>query len=83
MKYKSTANMLLLALLLVATAALASPSISTKPWSDYPELPVELIGKNSVLTGPSTGPPLRPYSFEPIAHKLETSSDTETRLFVC
>ena len=29
---------------------------------------------------PTFGPPLRPYRVQPMAHKLETSSDTEARV---
>ena len=59
-----------------------TPSINVKPWSDYPEIPLELIGKNQnqVVTGPAIGPPLRPYSETPVTHKLTTSSDSETRV---
>ncbi len=70
-------------LLIVHVCAIdGSPSINAKPWSDYPELPLELIGKNQnqVVTGPAIGPPLRPYSEIPVAHKLTTSSDSETRV---
>ena len=71
-----------LLILFQISAIHGTPSINVKPWSDYPELPLELIGKNQnqVVTGPAIGPPLRPYSETPVAHKLTTSSDSETRV---
>ena len=69
-----------LLVLSIAAFSLALGSQSGRLWSDYPEPPVQSFAKRSVSSGPAVGPPLRPYTVKPLAHKLKTSSDTETRV---
>lgn len=69
---------------LVLTITVFSVTVSSQSgriWSDYPEPPVEsFAAKRLASPGSTVGPPLRPYTVQPLAHKLKTSSDTETRV---
>jgi hypothetical protein len=71
-------RILILVIVTISSQADAAAQIGNR-WSDYPEPPIQSFAR-SVVAKPAVGPPLRPYSRQPLAHKLKTSSDTETRV---